>query len=268
MRPWIAPVALVLVSSAYPLVQVGLDRASSPRQTFTLTQRELNIQYQSEENSGLSLNWNWGTVPQLDSVSRDDVAGLGIYCRRNDQECDPDRERRGWVVIGLDTLRLAAVTDTARRQLDSVRRLDLADSLRRLKLRPMTDRLDQLVLHTSRLAMVAVGSDPEVLAARYGDGAHLILPARLHAWRTTWPADTLPGREPFYRVYAQPVPPGLYVPREWAGMVRSRPGDDRGLYRVTVAVGRRWLPRVTEVVPEPAPRTEADSLRLFGIDIH
>ena len=268
MRPWIAPAALVLISSAYPLMQVGFDRAASPRQILTLTQRELNIQYQNEENSGLTLNWNWLSVPQLDSVSREDVAGLGIYCRRNDQECDPDRERRGWVVIGLDTLRVLGAIDTARMQIDSIQRLGLPDSLRRRKLREFAGRMDQLMLHTSRLEMVAVGSDPDALAAKYSDGEHLVLPARLHAWRITWPADTLPGREPFYRVYAQPVPPALYVPREWAGMVRSRPGDERGLYRVTVAVGRRWLPRVTEVVAEPAPRTEADSLRLFGIDLH
>ena len=268
MRPWMAPVVLVLVSSAYPLVQVGIDRAGSPRQTLTLTQRELNIQYQDEENSGLTLNWNWGAVPQLDSVGREDLAGLGIYCHRNDQECDPDRERRGWVVIGLDTIRLAGAIDTARRQIDSIRHLALPDSLRQKELRQFAGRMDQIMLHTSRLAMVAVGSDPDVLAARYGDASHLILPARLHAWRISWPSDTLPGRGAFYRVYAQPVPSGLYVPREWAGMVRSRPNDDRGLYRVTVAVGRRWLPRVTEVASEPAPRTEADSLRLFGIDLH
>lgn len=267
MRPWIAPVAVALLSSAYPLMQVELDRAVPPRQTLQLSQRELFLDYQRDDNTGVALRWNWSAPAELDSVPRHELAALGITCSRGGYECSMGRKRRGWVVVGLDTLRSRPAVELARHELDSIMHLAVPDSARKLQVQSYLSRIDQLVLHTSRLTMVAVGDDPETLAARWNDGAHLVLAARVNAWRQSWPHDTLPGQEPFYSVYAEPLPSMLYVAREWAGVVRDsiEYGYGQRLYRVTVGVGGRWLPRVLEIVPDPSPATLADSLRLYGI---
>jgi hypothetical protein len=267
MRPWIAPVAVALLSSAYPLMQVELDHTAPPRLTLQLSQRELFESFQRDENSGVTLTWNWAMPPELDSVPRRELAALGITCSRDGYECSRGRKRRGWVVVGLDTLRSQHAIEFARQELDSIAHLPIPDSVRKLQVQSYISRIDQLVLHTSRLVLVAVGDDPEALAAKWNDGAHLVLAARVNAWRVSWPSDTLPGQEPIYSVYAEALPPALYVPREWAGLVRDsvRYGYGQQLYRVTVGIGGRWLPRVLEIIPDPSPATQADSLRLYGI---
>lgn len=267
MRPWIAPVAVALLSSAYPLMQVELDHAAPPRQTLQLSQRELYESFQRDENSGVTLTWKWAMPPELDSVPRHDLAALGITCTRDGYECAMGRKRRGWVVVGLDTVRTQQDIEFQRHELDSIAHLAVPDSIRQAQVRDFMSRMDQLVLHTSHLVLVAVGDDPETLAARWNDGAHLVLAARVTAWRQSGPHDTLPGQEPFYSVYAEPLPTRLYVPHEWAGLVQdsTRYEDGQRLYRVTVGIGGRWLPRVLEIIPDPSPATLGDSLRLYGI---
>lgn len=265
MRPWILPAAVAVLSSAYPLVLAELDHSAPPRQTMQFTQRELYLGYQGDENSGAQLTWSFAWGSQLDSVPRTALAGLGILCERDDYACSSGSRRRGWVVVGLDTLRRSPITDTLVSRLDSLLRLAPTDSVRIRGLREVMSQLDYQLLHTSRLRMVAVGSDAAKLAAAWNDGAHLVLAARLDAYRISWPADTLPGHEPFYRVSATLLPSSLYLPRPWSAMAFDSLGYGRQLYRVTVAVGGSWLPRVLEVLPDPIPATQADSLRLYGV---
>jgi hypothetical protein len=51
--------AIVLVSTAFLLIGVARNRAGSPLQTIELTERELVLQSQPQDNSGVSLNINW-----------------------------------------------------------------------------------------------------------------------------------------------------------------------------------------------------------------
>ena len=263
MRPWILPAAVAILSSAWPLVQVELDHSAPPRQTMQFTQRELMLGYQGDENTGAQLTWSFSGASQLDSVPRTALAGLGIVCERDEYACSSGSRRRGWVVIGLDTLQRPPLVDSLRHRLDSLLGLPPGDSTRIRGVPALMSQLDYQLLHTSRLRMVAVGSDAAKLAAEWNDGAHLVLAARLDAYRISWPADTLPGRQPFYSVSATPLPMSLYLPRAWAGMVRDSMGYGRKLYRVTIGIGGGWLPRVLEVLPDPSPRTEADSIRLY-----
>lgn len=263
MRPWLGPVAVVLVASLYPLVEVELDHAAPPRQTMQFTQREFYRAYQGDENTGTSLTWSWARGAQLDSVPRRDLAGLGIVCTRDEYECTSGWKRRGWLVVGIAPLRPSALADTLRSRLDSLLMRPPTDSLRIHGLPQVIDQLDYQLLHTSRLTIVAVGSDPDQLAARWNDGAHLVLAARLDAYRISWPRDTLPGEEPFYRVSADPLPPSLYLSRAQAAAVRDSSGYDRRLFRVTIGIGGGWLPRVLAVAPDPSPATLADSVRLY-----
>lgn len=266
MRPWLLPSAVAVLASAYPLVQVELDHAAPPRQTMQFSQRELMVGYQGDENSGTQLTWSFAWGSQLDSVPRSALAGLGIVCERDAYDCSSGSRRRGWVVVGLDTRRRQPLADTLRARLDSLLRLAPSDSVRIRGLPMALSQLDYQLLHTSRLTMVAVGGDAEKLAAEWNDGAHLVLAARLNAYRISWPADTLPGRTAYYSVSATPLPMSLYLARPWAGMVRDSLGYGRQLYRVTVGIGRGWLPRVLELLPDESPRTLADSLRLYGVE--
>lgn len=266
MRPWLAPAAVVLLASAFPLVQVELDRAGAPRATLEFTQGELGIGYSSDENSGIELTWNWwGQGTQMDSVREEVIRALGFQCDHADYECSFGHGQRGWVAVALDSTQWLRGVANARRTVDSTWRT-LPDSARPRYRAQAMSQMEYAVFNGSRLRIEELGPDPGRLAARWNDGRHIILPARLSAWRTSWPRDTLPGAQRYYRVDARPMPPSIYVPAEWAGALRDTTGYNRQLYRVEVVVGARWLPRVVRITPVPVPPTRADSLRLFGLD--
>ncbi|MEO6066811.1 MAG: DUF4824 family protein [Gemmatimonadales bacterium] len=264
---WLAPMALVLVSSAVPLVQVGLDRSAPPRQTLLLTHRELMVGWTGDENSGVTLTWSWATPPDLDSLSRERLTALGISCGHELYQCNSGRGHRGWMVVGVDPDRWRGAIDSLRVRIDSNHRSGLPDSIADRRIHELVSRMKELVLYTSRLTMDAVGQDPAALAAEWNDGKHLVLAAVFHASRQTWPRDTLPGEKPLYHIYAEPVASSLYLPAQWAaavedtiGTLQRGYGERQQMYEVTVAVGRWWLPRVLEVVRLPDPKWPIDSL--------
>lgn len=257
-RGWQALVALVLFASAVPLVQAWLDRRGEPRGTLQLTHRELMVGWNRDENSGETLVWSWISAPDLDSVPEEQLATLGIRCRRSMYNCSTGSGRRGWMVVGLDLERWNAAIDSLQHIIDSVRADPAPDSLVKHKLIDLDGRMTELTLRTSRLHMVAIGTDPNALAAEWGDGQHLILAAKLDAYRNTWPRDTLPGERPLFRVHAEPLPSALYVPARWAEGVRDTIGTRQQMYEATVVVGRRWLPRVVEVKQVAAPEWRTD----------
>ena len=77
-RGWMVLSALVLVASGVPLVQVARDRAGAPRATLVLSHRELMPGWNHDENSGVTVNWSWATVPRVDSLTRGQLDSLGI----------------------------------------------------------------------------------------------------------------------------------------------------------------------------------------------
>lgn len=266
MRPWLAPAAVALVASAFPLAQVELDRAGTSHGTFEVTQGELRVGYTSDENSMVSVDWNWwGSGTQMDSVSEATIRTLGFECDRATYDCSFGHGQRGWVVVAIDSLQWQREVDKMRTSVDSTWRL-LPDSARRKQRPELMGRMEQAYFEGNRLRIEAVGPDPAPLEAQWGDGRHLILPARLSAWRTSWPRDTMPGAARWYRVDARPATLSLYVPSRWAGALRDSTGYRRQLYRVRIGIGARWLPRIIEVIPISRPATRADSLRLFGLD--
>lgn len=251
IRGWMALGALVIIASAVPLVQVELDRGGAPRATLVVSNRDLMLGYQREENSGVTVTWNWSTPPQLDSLTRATLDSLGVRCPGTGYDCDSRSGTRGWIVVGLDTVPWQRAVDSARRALDSIGTPKPGDSVAKWRHRDAAQRLKQLELYTSRLRMVAAGRDPDLLAARWSDGKHLILPARLWVYRLTYPRADLPGETPLFSLHGDPLPGELYVPKEFAPEVADTVGYREQQFDVTVAVGRRWLPRVVAVTRRP-----------------
>ena len=257
-RGWMVLGGLVLFASAVPLVQVARDRADPPLETLVLSNRELMVGWSRDENSGVTLTWSWGSVPQVDSLTRAELDSIGVRCPGAGYDCDWRSGTRGWVVVGLDTVAWQRSVDSARHILDSIGVLVPGDSLAKRPHDDALNRLKQLELYTSRLRMVAVGRDPEALAAAWADGKHLVLQARLWVYRQSYPREGLPGEVPLFSVNATPLPGALYVPVQWASVVEDSTGARERMYQVTVAVGRRWLPRVVEVRQMAAPAWSAD----------
>jgi len=239
--------ALVLVASGVPLVQVARDRAGAPRGTLVLSNRELSVGWGHDENSGVTVNWSWAFPANFDSLTRPQLDSLGIRCPGTGYDCDSRHGTRGWIVVGLDTLGWQRSVDSVRHVIDSIGTVAAGDTAAKRLRADAVARWKQLLTYTSRLRMVAVGQDPAALAAAWDDGKHLVLSARLWVYRQTYPRQDRPGEVPLFSVNATPLPGELYVPVQWAEGVTDTLGTREELYAVTVAVGRRWLPRVVEV---------------------
>lgn len=248
-RGWQALMALVLFASAVPLAQVLYDRSSPPRTTMTFTQRELMSGWNRDENTVQMLNWSWSNPPELDSVPDDRLESLGLRCVRGEADCYLAKGRRAWVVVGLGSGRYDLQIDTLSARIDSLRAA-ASDSTAARQLVMLEEQLKQLRSSNSRLTMVDVGTDRDALAERWPDGTHLILAARITAYRQSYLRDSLPGQVHWYRVNADPLPMNLYVPTEFAHLVRDSTGMGQQRYQVEVAIGRRWLPRVVRVTRE------------------
>ncbi len=258
---WVAPVVVVVLATGIPVTRATMDRADTPRNMVILTHRELIVRWTRDENTGVSLSWSWGRPPQFDSVSLAELAPLGVTCNGHRYECGFTGGRRGWIVVGIDTTMWDGAIEAVRYRIDSIRASGISDSAAGIALRQEVERLKQLVLYTSRLTLAAVGQDPEELARQWNDGKHLVLAATIRVYRDGWPADTLPGHTPTFRINAEPLPSSLYVPVEFAPELTDSAGSRLNLYEATVAVGGKWLPRVLEVTRLPDPKWPVDSLK-------
>lgn len=250
-RGWMVLVGLVLVASGVPIAQAFVDRAGGPRQTLVLSNRELMRGWDRDENSGVTVSWSWAQPPNIDSLTRPQLDSLGVHCPGSGYDCDSRSGTRGWIAVGLDTVEWQRSVDSVHSLLDSIGTPAPGDTATKRRHDEAAARLSQLQFYTSRLRMVGVGRDPEVLAATWNDGKHLIIRARLWVYRQTYPQADRPGVLPLFSVNATPLPGELYVPVEWASAVTDTTGTREHLYAVTVAVGKGWLPRVTEVRPIP-----------------
>lgn len=248
-RGWMALGGLVLLASAVPLAQATYDRGGAPRATMTFSQRELTVGWTRDENSGVTVNWSWGLPPDVDSLTRSQLDSIGARCPGTGYDCDSRSGTRGWIVVGLDTVDWQRSVDSTRTLLDAIGTPTPGDTATKRRHDEAKNRLDQLDKYTSRLRMVAAGRDPDALLARWNDGKHLILPARLWVFRQTYPRADLPGQIPRFSIHADPWPSRLYVPVQWAPPVQDTLGTGDRRYDITIAVGRGWLPRVVGIFP-------------------
>lgn len=254
-RGWMALVALVLVASAVPLLQVMYDRSGAPRATFLLTQRELDRSWHRSERTGERLHWNWGQYPTIDSVTTDQLAEIGLRCEEGARDCARRRGRSGYVVVALDTLSWRKELARLQGRIDSITAIVPQDSAMAYEVRELGVAQGRVRDHDSRLRAVDAGRDAEALFAKWNDGAHLVLPARLVASRMNYPGETDSTEARLYDITAEPQPGQLYVPNRWAEVVRdtstatSDGWDRRAKFNVVVGVGRGWLPRVIEMTP-------------------
>lgn len=253
-RGWMALVALVLVASAVPLLQVAYDRSAPPRLTLRLTHREFILSWSGADRTGEMLSWSWGSYPALDSLTAEQLGGIGLRCDNATWSCGSraGRGRRGFVVVTLDTLPWRRQLDRLQRRIDSLDALLPQDSSLAPTIRETRDAYARARDYESRLRAVDAGRDPEALAAKWDDGRHLILPARLRVTWQNYASDTTPPARRLFHVTADPEPGLLYVPKQWSALVRDTATtygryDDRAKFDITIAVGRGWLPRVLEV---------------------
>lgn len=250
-RGWMALVALVLVASAVPLLQVMMDHGAPPRMTLQLTQREFYRAWREDDNTGEALTWVWHYAPEIDSVTVPQMDSMGLHCSTTNYDCGLRSGRSGWMVVGIDTVTWRRAIDSAQYRIDSLHAVVPQDTFTTRALREREAELERVTWYTSRLVMVDAGRDADTLLAKWSDGAHLILRARLTAYRDSWPRDTVAGEILRYRVHAEPEPQMLYIPNAWAPVVRDSTVrgsyDTQARYHVVVGVGRGWLPRVLEV---------------------
>lgn len=269
MKRWgglLGGLAVIVLVDAVILGGVAWNRSGPPEARVELTERELEISryLDPEEDSGLSLRLR--LCCERDWLDREKLRELGF-----DVRVDPAGPgavkfyenvlaREAFVVLQMDG-------DAWRRQIAKQER-----ELREMK-RPETDRweinnaresLEEARRMGSRLAPVDAGLDPERLRGRYPDRSrYLILPARLGLWLDPGEKDH-PAR--LTGVVQDLLVEEVHAPlelRPHLDAVRRQRDPERQrqmqgmtvaqtpLYRATLAVGRRYEPRLVGVEPMP-----------------
>ncbi len=270
-RAFAVSALLILVTNAIALGGVAYNRSGEPRSTLTLTDRELPLAYRSwmdHENSGIDLQLSWRVRPvdsqadtrsaqyrELHWLSDAQKAQLGFAVpawatASAEREWDPPM-RRAFVVLENDGAAYRIALEQARA--DLAREAELANAnpgVAKLEedLAEARRRLEREESCESRLFVVDVDTDADVLRARYPDRSrYAVVRARLDAYlerehgargivhisELDIPTISVPHA---FRALIAPL-----VPQDYGYSQRQRAGR----FEVTVEWGRRFAPSIT-----------------------
>jgi hypothetical protein len=230
-RGLLAAAALVVVANAIALLGVARNRASTV-QTIDLTERELALGYQDEENSGIDLRFVFNRQPNPDWFNAAKLQDLGFKTAVPSDGMFPAiPERSAYVAFEYDGPAWQAVLSK-----------ELA--------RPGAQAV--YVEAQPHLVPVDVSRDSETLLAKYGStGRHLIVRATV-----TSTVDFRDGRRSMQGRIVEILPQEIHVPLPEASVLekaRLRPADtsQRPHYTVHLANGAHFEPWVVSVTALP-----------------
>lgn len=183
-RGWWIAGALVVFTNLLVLMGVARNRSGEPEAVLALTERELPVAHSHDEDSGMSLRLDHGSLWSLDWLDRPELEDLGFDCSAppNAEEAEfhygKQLPRDGFLVLEYDG-------EAWRRWLDE-QYLEVEETARRVEAGNVEPSvLDQKKrshettrLTHSRLFPIDAGGDPVVLRERYPDRHRvLIVPA-------------------------------------------------------------------------------------------
>lgn len=235
-RGLIAGAAVVIASNAIALLDVEWNRASQG-QIIELTDRELQQDYQYEENSGIDLrltatypfyppkeeppDTSWLDAPKLRELGFS-AEDLDISGRRAEWPV-----RAAYVAFEYDGPAWQAIADLQRSQ-------------------PYPPAA--YIEHESRLAPVDAAASPEPLLAKYGrDGKHIVLRATVQPQRIPRRSDSIIQGQ-----VVEILSSAIHVPVPEATVLRNLPaatptGTEQSRYRVRLAYGARFEPWIVSI---------------------
>lgn len=100
----LASAGIIVITNAVLLLEVAHNRQGSPIETIRLTERELPIGYRQNEDSGVSVNFNWRRFAILEDdyswLDRAKLEGLGFdYARAMREPQRPPLPRPAFVAL-------------------------------------------------------------------------------------------------------------------------------------------------------------------------
>lgn len=250
----LAAAVIVLIANTFALAHAWRNRSGPMTTDITLTERELPLSYNSDDdNSGVAFNLRWtdprGFIygaydpsPWLDqnhlqelgfdtSVAASDSKAFDYYLRQ--------RPRRGFVALEYDG-------PSWQKWIDDVE----AQARKRSLAAPYMTQANQRESST-RLIAIDAGRDPVRLRARHPDrGSVIIVPAVIRIAPRPGNA-TVPAR---LLGYIQEIPSSIHVPRPFSDVFQHLQGVRNGLtYRVHLRYGASLEPWIVGVeLPHPA----------------
>ena len=249
----LAAAVIVLIANTFALAHAWRNRSGVVTTDITLTERELPLSNNSDDDdSGVAFNLRWtdpqgyiypanDPAPWLDqnhlqelgfdtSVAPSDSEAFDYYMRQ--------RPRRGFVALEYDG-------PSWQKWIDDVE----AQAKKQSLVSPYMTQLNQRESAT-RLMAIDGGSDPVQLRARHPDrGSVIIVPAVIRI-----------GTQPLSANNAarlvgsiQEIPSSIHVPRPFSDVFqRARGGNNRATYRVHLRYGASLEPWVVGVeLPRP-----------------
>jgi len=254
---------LILVANAVVLAGVYANRQGQPTSSISLTNREFYLRsYGRGDDSGVTVQLRWQTpkAPDTRLLGPAKLAELGFDSQPDHDVWARDRykvisPREAYVVLEYD--------GPAWQQLLQHRRAGLDKSLEKARddraRKRLKDNFDRFRQEASRLVLVDVGTNPDVLRQRYPDRARdLIARARIAAYRrSVRDPETKKRSWTLYGRVSSLLPSTITVPSAMGDLLmatrKTRYGSRRSMrdgVAVALDYGRRYEPWVASVRPE------------------
>lgn len=269
----IALVLIVLVNGIILLGVVG-NRSGAVEATLTLTERELDYPgaYQKEENSGVSLRFDWNEYSSGQSwFDAQKLTDLGFdieVIKQNNQDWNYYRRllpKRGYVVLEYAGEAWRNYQVEKETEIAELEGKTPADAEEAEQLASQVARIRHNLLSCSRLFAVDVGPGPDALRQRYPDRSRFaIVAAEVRAGYSYTDERKVHGRIVQLLVDRLHVPlplqkplvglPPRKHPSSYDASPEARNWQPR--YTVTVNWGNRFEPWVEAVVLTPAGEKE------------
>ena len=244
----LAAAAIVLVANAFALVHAWRNRSGTVTTDITLTERELPLAYNSDDdNSGVAFNLRWtdsqeyiypanDPAPWLDqnhlqelgfdtSVAPSDSEAFDYYLRQ--------RPRRGFVALEYDGPAWQKWIDEVESQAK--------------KQSPVAPYMTQVNSREAATRLMAIdsSSDPVRLRARHPDRGSVIIVAAVIRISAQPRSARGPAR---FAGSIQEIPSSIHVPQPFSdAFQRARGGNNRATYRVHLRYGASLEPWIEGV---------------------
>ena len=230
----IAAAAVILASNAMVLVGVGRNRSGTPVQTITLTEHELALNYQREEDSGVALKLEWNRYPMIEDawLDRPKLEALGFDCAAALRDPVHYRQlpRPAFIVIEYDG-------PAFQHWLKS-----LEETVRVSKPDPNA---------YPRLVVIDAGKTVEPLLSRYADHQrYLVLRGVVEVHVNDWDPKTQKPGSPHLQPSFTVLTSSIHVSPPLSRVLANLPYPairNQSRYSVTLAVGRRFEPWVMDI---------------------
>ncbi|HYK90232.1 MAG TPA: DUF4824 family protein [Acidobacteriota bacterium] len=231
-------IALVVVGNAFVFIGVRSNRAGAPLETIELTERELVLQSQPEDNTGVTLQINWWPRYWPGGFDREKLQDLGFRCPSPSGPGDFERRmspRAAYVALeyqGPAWERWLKEQEAAAAKTPP----------------PITAAPSHASGFDSgtRLFFVDAALDPDKLMRRYSDRRKYLIVRAVVAARFT--QDKVSAGS-WHGWVAEIIPSEIHVPLPFASLLSglsSKVGEETR-YTVTLQYGRHFEPWVSDV---------------------